>query len=372
MNLLAFNTAGLETQIALIKGAEVFLKQSAFSRHSENLFPLLEDLMSVSNTSINEIDAFACVVGPGSFTGIRIGLSVVKGFAFALNKPVIEINSLELLGFNLVNLDSTKPICSVINAGAGLVYHQMFERKKVNGANVLKIISAPRVDKFKHFLGYLHSNYNDDVDIIYYNNNEKSDNFVDMLGESREYSVEALASIAKYKFEAQEFTDSKNVLPLYLRVSQAEAAIKNLEIRRASLDDIADIVLLESQNDEWDLNWTETGVRQSFDNPNYRCYLAYSGGEVKGMISVMLLAGEAEILRVVVLNSSRLNGVGVQMIEYVKETMRESKEKAIFLEVNNQNYPALSLYQKCGFREVGRRPDYYGEHQDAVLMRCDL
>ena len=372
MNLLAFNTAGLETQIALIKGAEVFLKQSAFSRHSENLFPLLEDLMEISNTRIGEIDAFACVVGPGSFTGIRIGLSVVKGFAFALNKPVIEINSLELLGFDLLNRESDKPICAVINAGAGLVYHQMFERKKANGTKILANLSAPRVDKFKHFLGYLHSNYNDNVDIIYYNNNEKNDSFVDMLGESREYSVEALASIAKFKFEAREFTDCKNILPLYLRVSQAEATVKNLEIRRASPDDLADILLLESQNDEWDLNWTETGIRQSFDNPNYRCYLAYSGGEVKGMISVMLLAGEAEILRVVVLNSARLNGVGVRLIEYVKDTMRATGEKVIFLEVNNQNYPALSLYQKCGFHEVGRRPDYYSEHQDAVLMRCDL
>ena len=372
MKVLALNTAGRETQIAVVEQNSEFLQESSFSRHSENLFPLLENTLATANVKLSDFDAFACVVGPGSFTGIRIGLSVVKGFGFALNKPVISINSLELLAYNLIERDSKLPICAVINAGAGLVYHQIFERAKgENGEIILLKKTSPRVDKFSHFLGYLHSSYADSIDLVYFNNNEKVDLLHETLGESVGYSIEALAKLTRQKYNAGEFTDSKAILPLYLRVSQAENAVKKLEIAEANIDNIPDILSLEQQNDEWDLNWSEIATRQSFSNPNFHCYLAWSGGEVKGMVSIMLLPNEAEILRVNVLNSARLNGVASSLIDWLKEHLRD-KCDAIFLEVNSQNYPAISLYKKCGFIEIGRRPEYYGEHQDALLMRCNL
>ena len=115
------------------------------------------------------------MIGPGSFTGIRIGMSVAKGFGLALNKPLITINSLELLAYNLIE-KTDKTICAVINAGAGLVYHQTFRVQVLNEEKMLVPLVAPRVDKIKHFQGYLQSNYNNDVEIIFNNNGEKIEN----------------------------------------------------------------------------------------------------------------------------------------------------------------------------------------------------
>lgn len=372
MKILAINTAGVDTQIAVIKDNEKFLKNAGFSRHSETLFPLLDDLLGVSGVKVGDFDSFACVVGPGSFTGIRIGMSVVKGFAYAKNKPIIAINSMEMLAYNIIEKDSKRPICAVINAGAGLVYHQTFERINTEFGLALRAITQPRLDKIKHFTGYLHSNYNDAVDLIYNHNNEKSASFADLLGDSQDYLVENLAKIAEYKFLRQEFVNAVTVAPLYLRVSQAEQNLGEIEFRQAGLDDLPDLLKLENQDDEWDLQWNEIGIRQSFENPNFRCFLMKSKGEAKGFISVNLLSGEAEILRVVVLKEARLQGVASKMIDNLIEILRKIDCVTVFLEVNDQNYPAISLYQKKGFIEVGRRPDYYEKGEDAILMRLDF
>ncbi len=372
MKLLAINTAGVDTQLAVIKDEQKFLKTSGFSRHSETLFPLLDDLFLVSKVSVADLDAIACVVGPGSFTGIRIGLSVAKGFAFAKSKPIIAINSMELLAYDLIERNSNRPICAVINAGAGYVYHQTFLRKDLEFGRVLEPITQPRLDKIKHFTGYLHSNYNDEVDLIYNHNNEKSVSFADLLGDSINYKVENLAKLAEIKFKLQSFTDAINVAPLYLRVSQAEQSVNELKFSQATINDLPEILKLESQDDEWDLQWNEIGIRQSFENPDYCCFIMRSKGEAKGFISVNLLSGEAEILRVVVSKEARLQGVASKMIDSLIETLRKMDCKTVFLEVNDQNYPAVSLYQKKGFIEVGRRPDYYEKGQDAILMRLDF
>ena len=365
MNILLLNTAGRETHIGVIKGEEEILRESAFFKHSENLFPMLEEVLNLAEMKVDDFDAFAVVVGPGSFTGIRIGIAVAKGLSYIFNKPVIEISTLELLAFTKFMRSKKSPICAIINAGAGLVYHQIFEF--IEGD--IKKTNKPKVDKLEHFLGYIHENY-EGINLVYFDNYEKKSLPLDL--NSEEYSIEALAKLTKQKFIKGEFTNSKNVMPLYLRASQAEAMVKNLEIVEATREDIPDILVLEAQNDEWDLNWSEIATRQSFDNPNFRCFLAKSGGEVKGMMSIMMLPDEAEILRVNVLNSARLNGVATSLFDWLKHHLREAGCKAIFLEVNSQNYPAISLYRKQGFTEISRREDYYADHQDAIIMRCEL
>lgn len=368
MKLLALNTAGKNTQLGFVIDNKEYSLSAGFSRHSESLFPLLSEMCEEHKIALSSLDCFACVIGPGSFTGIRIGMSVAKGFGLALNKPLIAINSLELLAYTLI--DESDKICAVINAGAGLVYHQTF-RVQISGENKMLVpLVNPRVDKINHFKGYISANYNDEVALIYNNNGEKVES--GDFGESQDFLVESLIAVAKYKFQNGDFCNAVTLNPLYLRVSQAEQMLGELKLRRASIDDLDAILALENQGDEWDLQWNEIGIRQSFDNPNYRCYLYENGEEAKGFVSVMMLAGEAEILRVVVHANARLQGVASKMLGDLIETLRVEGVSAIFLEVNSLNYPAYSLYKKLGFAEIGRREEYYEHGQDAVLMRLDL
>ena len=92
--------------------------------HSETLLPLVEQILKLSNTDIDEIELFATSVGPGSFTGVRIGAATVKGLAFGKNLPLCEVSTLEALAENLSAFEGI--ICPVINARRMQVYNALF------------------------------------------------------------------------------------------------------------------------------------------------------------------------------------------------------------------------------------------------------
>ena len=92
--------------------------------HSETLLPLIEQMLKLSNTDINEIELFATSVGPGSFTGVRIGAATVKGLAFGKNIPLCEVSTLEALAENLTAFNGI--LCPVINARRMQVYNALF------------------------------------------------------------------------------------------------------------------------------------------------------------------------------------------------------------------------------------------------------
>ena len=95
--------------------------------HSETLLPMIESVMTRLNRTIDNIDLFAASVGPGSFTGVRIGTATVKGLAFGRNKPCACVSTLEALAENLAAV--ARPgelICSVMNARRNQVYNALF------------------------------------------------------------------------------------------------------------------------------------------------------------------------------------------------------------------------------------------------------
>jgi len=103
MNILAFDTSTDNLGIALKndRGTYSFTLCEAL-RHSEKLLPLAELVLDAAGTKISEIDLLVCAKGPGSFTGLRIGMSTVKGMAFALSVPVVSVPTLDFLasGYN--------------------------------------------------------------------------------------------------------------------------------------------------------------------------------------------------------------------------------------------------------------------------------
>ncbi|MCL2071881.1 MAG: tRNA (adenosine(37)-N6)-threonylcarbamoyltransferase complex dimerization subunit type 1 TsaB [Oscillospiraceae bacterium] len=93
--------------------------------HSQTLMPLMESVLKAAGMTLDDIDAFAVSSGPGSFTGLRIGVSAVKGMAFALNKPVCGVSTLFALAHNLVGRDVIA--CAVMDARRDEVYNALFD-----------------------------------------------------------------------------------------------------------------------------------------------------------------------------------------------------------------------------------------------------
>ena len=102
MKCLAIDTSGAHLTVAFIDGDKVnstFIENCNL-KHSVVLMPTVENLINSLGVSLNEVDVFACSVGPGSFTGIRIGVSAVKAFAYALSKKVLSVTSFDALAYN--------------------------------------------------------------------------------------------------------------------------------------------------------------------------------------------------------------------------------------------------------------------------------
>ncbi len=102
MKCLAIDTSGSHLTVALIDGDKVnstFIENCNL-KHSIIMMPTVENLINSLGVSLSEIDVFACSIGPGSFTGIRIGVSAVKAFAYAQNKKVLSVTSFDALAYN--------------------------------------------------------------------------------------------------------------------------------------------------------------------------------------------------------------------------------------------------------------------------------
>lgn len=367
MDFLAICTVSRSTLIAMRVGDKTITKVLQFSRHSENLFPLLTQTLDEHKLSLDDFDCFACVVGPGSFTGIRIGMSVIKGFAFALNKPVVTLGSLELLAYNRRGKTS-KSILAVINAGAGMVYHQQFEC----AGGALSPLYQPKLDKINHFEAFYTTALGGEPEIAYCQNDEKNTDYSAKFGGSQEFLVESLAQAVADKIANGEFTTAVEASPLYLRVSSAEQNIKDLSFERLGSGDIEEIMRLESMGDEFDLPWGRQATLDSLNNPAFECYGLKNSEGLWAMISVMNVASECEILRVVVDKKARELGLGGRIISQIIDLKRGQGMESLFLEVNERNFPALSLYQKSGFQSVGERKKYYKNIDSAILMKLSL
>ncbi len=126
MNLLAIDTSGPVCGVAVMSGDRVLCEHMTQNRltHSVNLMPMVDGALTASGLSLAEMDHLAVVVGPGSFTGVRIGVATVKGLAQGSGKPCIGVNALEALAASAGRFDGV--VCPIQDARAGQVYAALF------------------------------------------------------------------------------------------------------------------------------------------------------------------------------------------------------------------------------------------------------
>lgn len=127
MKILALESSARAASAALWKDgalcAEFF--QNMGYTHSRTLMPLAEHLLASCGVAPEAVDVYAVAAGPGSFTGIRIGIAAVKGMAWALNKPCAGVSSLLAMAYGHLHAD--KVVCAVMDARAGGVYNALFD-----------------------------------------------------------------------------------------------------------------------------------------------------------------------------------------------------------------------------------------------------
>ena len=136
MKLLAIDTSAKVAAAAICTEEQILAETTINTKltHSQTLMPVCRGLLENAKIAITDLDGFAVSAGPGSFTGLRIGMAAVKGMAFALDKPCYPVSTLEALAYNLMGF--TGVACSVMDARCGQVYQAFFEIT-YNGVNRL-------------------------------------------------------------------------------------------------------------------------------------------------------------------------------------------------------------------------------------------
>jgi tRNA threonylcarbamoyladenosine biosynthesis protein TsaB len=126
MLILALDSTAIVASVALCRDEKTIASFTVKNgnTHSETLLPMVEAVLKSAGVTVADVDLFACSVGPGSFTGVRIGTATIKGLAFSQNKNCLGVSSLEALAQNLVPFDGV--ICPVMNARRGQVYNALF------------------------------------------------------------------------------------------------------------------------------------------------------------------------------------------------------------------------------------------------------
>lgn len=130
MKILAFESSAKAAGVALCED-EFLIAQSYQNNgltHSTTLLPMAEDLLRNCGVSLKDVDCLAVSAGPGSFTGLRIGISTVKGLCWGAEKPCAGVSTLEAMAWNLAHLDGV--ICCAMDARRHQVYNALFRARE--------------------------------------------------------------------------------------------------------------------------------------------------------------------------------------------------------------------------------------------------
>lgn len=225
MKILAIDTSSKNSSVAICDNENILSEFNINNSitHSQTIMPMLSSALELAKIKLQNIDIFAVSSGPGSFTGIRIGMSAIKGLALGLNKPCVSISSLESLAYNFLFYNGM--ICSVIDAKCENVYSSIF---KINNQNVIRL-SEDRLISINDLCNNLLT-YNKDIMIVGDATNilcssNISNSFIPSPINLRLQKATSIAKIALEKYNNNQMTNSENLIPLYLNKPQAE---KNL------------------------------------------------------------------------------------------------------------------------------------------------
>jgi universal bacterial protein yeaZ len=224
MKILAIDTSTTHSSCAVMDDNNIvgdFSINQSMS-HNEILLVMVDEMLKKLNIDIEDIDLFVAVTGPGSFTGIRIGVTVVKALAMALNKPIVAVNTLEALSFGVF---SDKKKIPLIDARGERVYYGVYEG--INNKNIV----APALLTIDELL----NEFSDKGEFVFVG--DCVNLYKDRILENKNFEItpaclnscisKNACVIGKQKYERGDISDCFSLSPEYVRLSQAQRDLEN-------------------------------------------------------------------------------------------------------------------------------------------------
>lgn len=222
MLILGLESSAKAASAALCRDGELLGQYTQCSglTHSRTLLPMVEDLLKNTETKLADVDAVAVARGPGSFTGIRIGVAAVKGLCWGAQKPAIGVSTLAAMAWNGVAAGEGSIICCCMDARRQQVYNALFEIRDGRPVRLVpdRALSveelAPELEKYEKRVFLV----GDGARLCY--------NLLGGLGVESALAPEPLVQQSAYGVcraaETEKAAPASELLPVYLRLSQAE------------------------------------------------------------------------------------------------------------------------------------------------------
>ena len=237
MKILSMECSATPASVAIIEDGKVLAHEFVNVKltHSQTLMPMTENVLNHARLTINDIDGLCISNGPGSFTGVRIGISAIKGLAAPKNLPCVAVSTLRAMAENYNGVDCI--VCAVMDARCNQVYNALFE---INGDNIIRLCDdrALLCEELANEIKNLSQNHDkcviivgDGTDIFYpfvetYKNVRKS------APQNRFQNAVGVGLVAFDSFQKGETIEASALLPFYLRLPQAERELKAKEEKK--------------------------------------------------------------------------------------------------------------------------------------------
>ena len=226
MKILAIDSSSIAGSVALYEDDEIKYKDISHDKrtHSETLLPMIDKLKSETNLDLSTIDAIAITGGPGSYTGLRIGGATAKGLGLALDKPIINVPTMEALAYNAC--ESNILVCPMMDARRERVFTGLykFDDKQIEVIKDQCVLTidelVSEIDEPVLFLGDGVDAYREMLD-----EKVKVEHFF-AAEEDNSVKASSFVKLAKEFFDEGKFESADEHKPDYLMLSQAERELK--------------------------------------------------------------------------------------------------------------------------------------------------
>ena len=288
--------------------------------HAEALAPMVKRALATAQKHMKDLDRIAVTTGPGTFTGLRIGLSFARALSLARSIPAIGLDTLH--AFRLCT-DEKRAL--VLSAGQS------------NFAYLLR----PGSDDIEL------------VPILELENQPPLTGFPDL---------KRLASWASVQPAPTAMPE-----PVYIREPDAKVQVIVRQVNKDAAEALSSI-----HHAAFSSGWSYVEIAQMFSITGTLGFIAEIANELAGMILIRALAEQAEILTIATIPTKQRIGIGEKLLSQAIVAARGLGARTLFLEVAYSNTAARNLYAKAGLTETGRRKAYYSNGDDAIVMSRSL
>jgi tRNA threonylcarbamoyl adenosine modification protein YeaZ/ribosomal-protein-alanine acetyltransferase len=328
---------------------------------AEALAPMVQETMMLAGVAFKDLARIAVTTGPGTFTGVRIGLAMARGLGVALNIPITGITSLAAIACN--ETASELAIVVAVDARAHEIYFAAYDQSG-HEMRAPAIVALADAHKFMPSCP------------------------VKLLGTAAELLLNKLDGQQHLRSDAGDLPVAANFVkraagippsamppePLYLRPPDVKP--QGPKISFSTAGPAAAKLLAEIHGESFETRWSETAFSEMLAVPGTSAILVSSQNTPMGFVLFRKAADEAEILTICTRPAFRQKGHSKLLMQHLETLLKSGDVKSLFIEVAVSNHAALALYASCGFEKAGMRKNYYernnGKREDALIMRKGL